>query len=267
MFGDEVVTRGNLPHWYVPGTAHFVTYRLADTIPVALLREWRQRRESHSQQMPLLGVSPAEHRMRVHKQFFASYDRYLDNHTQRDWLANAKVAGVIRDNLHHHNGTKYELLAYSILPNHVHVLFQPFEHVDEAASFVNRIHGASEPKKTSAEAGSFAYEDALSDEIADSRSPLSSIMHSLKSYTANRANEVLGRRGQFWQHESYDHWVRDLEELERIVNYIRRNPVEAGLCGVPHEWQFSSAFDRYRQDRSECGLVGRLRDDWRRSQP
>jgi putative DNA methylase len=244
MNGDEVVTRGNLPHWYVPGTAHFVTYRLADTIPASMLREWRERREALSRQKPPSGVSSADYCMRLHKQFFAAYDHYLDTHVDRDWPANPDVARIIRENLYHHNGSKYELLAYCAMPNHVHVLLQPFEHVDEAASFVN--------------------DGLVSDEIADARSPLSSIMHSLKSYTANRANEVLDRRGQFWQHESYDHWVRDLEELERIINYICRNPVEAGLCRQPHQWQFSSAFDRYQQDRSECGLVGQLCDEWRR---
>jgi putative transposase len=89
-------------------------------------------------------------------------------------------------------------------------------------------------------------------------------MHSLKSYTANRANELLGREGPFWQDESYDHWVRDIDELERIVNYIRDNPVRASLCESARDWRFSSAFDRYRQDGSECALVGWLRDDWRR---
>ena len=53
-------------------------------------------------------------------------------------------------------------------------------------------------------------------------------MHSLKSFTANKANEALGARAPFWQRESYDHWVRDLDELERIVNYIKANPVRAG---------------------------------------
>ena len=37
------------------------------------------------------------------------------------------------------------------------------------------------------------------------------------------------RTGQFWQHESYDHWTRDLVELERIIRYIEENPVKAGL--------------------------------------
>src|SRR5437868_13312707 len=72
-------------------------------------------------------------------------------------------------------------------------------------------------------------------ETADGRGPLAEIMHSLKSYTANRANEILGRSGQFWQHESYDHWVRDDEELERIVAYIAWNPVKANLVREPQE--------------------------------
>ncbi len=90
-------------------------------------------------------------------------------------------------------------------------------------------------------------------------------MHGLKSYTANRAQAVLERTGQFWQHESDDHWVRDIEELERIVNYIRHNPVRAGLCDSLEEWLASSSADRFKRDGSVCGLVNWLRDDWRRS--
>ena len=57
-------------------------------------------------------------------------------------------------------------------------------------------------------------------------------MHSLKSYTANEANKLLRRTGQFWQHESYDHWVRDEDEMERIVAYINANAVKAGLAAL-----------------------------------
>ena len=95
----------------------------------------------------------------------------------------------------------------------------------------------------------------VSDERADAGSPLSAVMHSLKSYTAHRANELLGRSGQFWQHESYDHWVRDEEELERIVNYIAWNPVRANLVQEPHRWFFCSAHDRFLRDGSSCGYL------------
>ena len=93
------------------------------------------------------------------------------------------------------------------------------------------------------------------DEKADTGSPLASIMHSLKSYTAHEANKILGRSGQFWLHESYDHWVRDHEELERIVEYIAYNPVKANLVTKPQEWFFCSAHDRFLKDGSLAGYL------------
>ena len=53
---------------------------------------------------------------------------------------------------------------------------------------------------------------------------------------------LLGRRGEsFWQHESYDHWVRSERELRRIVAYIEENPVSAGMADTSKDWPWSSA--------------------------
>ena len=49
------------------------------------------------------------------------------------------------------------------------------------------------------------------------RQPASRVLQWLKGTTAREANLILARTGQsFWQRESYDHWVRDAHELERI---------------------------------------------------
>ena len=49
-------------------------------------------------------------------------------------------------------------------------------------------------------------------------------------------------RGEpFWQHESWDHCVRDEREFHRIVAYIEENPVSAGLAGTPEGWPWSNA--------------------------
>jgi REP element-mobilizing transposase RayT len=73
------------------------------------------------------------------------------------------------------------------------------------------------------------------------RIELPKLMHSLKGFTARRANQMLGVRGQpFWQGESYDRWVRNTEEFERIANYIEMNPVNAGLCASPEDFRWSS---------------------------
>jgi len=72
--------------------------------------------------------------------------------------------------------------------------------------------------------------------------PLERITRALKGYTAREANKILQRTGlQFWQAESFDHWVRSEEELSRIVSYIEHNPVRAGLSKRPEDWPWSSA--------------------------
>jgi putative DNA methylase len=237
MTEREIITRRNLPHWYVPGAMHFVTYRLVGTIPVEILHNLREKRDALLKRRPP-GLTPAQGQERAHKQFFAGYDHYLDQQRAITWLAQPRVAAMTRSNLYHHEGSKYHLLAYCVMPNHVHVLLQPI-----AADL--------------AEAGP-SLQAAFAtggDELEDSRSPLSSIMHSLKSYTAHQANAILGRSGAFWQHESYDHWVRDEDELERIVAYIVANPVKAGLVKEPHQWFFCSAHDRFVQDGEPCGWL------------
>jgi len=71
----------------------------------------------------------------------------------------------------------------------------------------------------------------------------SRLLQWLKVTTAREANLLLGRTGKpFWQHESYDHWVRDARELERIVMYIENNPVTAGFVAEPSLYRWSSAW-------------------------
>ncbi|MBL7086050.1 MAG: hypothetical protein ISS28_02955, partial [Candidatus Cloacimonetes bacterium] len=40
-------------------------------------------------------------------------------------------------------------------------------------------------------------------------------------------------------HENYDHYVRNREELNRIIGYILNNPVKAGLVDDYQEWKYS----------------------------
>ena len=96
-----------------------------------------------------------------------------------------------RRRLHYRDGRQYRLDAFSIMPNHVHVLFQP----------------------------------SIRQDIPES---LSSIMHSLKRNTAKRANAELCRSGPFWEHETFDYYIRNRGEWKRLVRYVLENPVKAG---------------------------------------
>jgi putative transposase len=253
MPGQETITRRNLPHWYVPGAMHFVTYRLADTIPQGVLHRLREiRRAALSRNSPE-GAPSLQQREHAHKQFFAAYDAYLDQTCKIDWLARPAIAAMIRGNLYHHHGSKYHLLAYCVMPNHVHVLLQPLDCPNVPTS-----GHACGLNPQAAQARPLVVTGTIdSDEKADAASPLTRIMHSLKSYTAHEANKILARSGQFWLHESYDHWVRDEEELERIVEYIAYNPVKAKLVFEPQQWFFCSAHDRFLKDGSLAGYL-----DW-----
>jgi len=74
---------------------------------------------------------------------------------------------------------------------------------------------------------------------------LSDIMHSLKSWTAQKINVLLDRVGNtLWQHESYDRVVRDDDELQALRAYVRQNPVKAGLCVDESGFRWSSAWNK-----------------------
>ena len=78
--------------------------------------------------------------------------------------------------------------------------------------------------------------------LIDPLAPLPKITHRIKGATAYRANLILKRtHSSFWQDESFDHWVRNPAEWQKIKNYIENNPVAAGLVERPGDWPWSSA--------------------------
>jgi REP element-mobilizing transposase RayT len=70
---------------------------------------------------------------------------------------------------------------------------------------------------------------------------VSRIVGSWKSFTASRANEILGRTGAFWQADYFDRYIRDGRYFAAAVSYVEQNPVAARLCAAPEQWPFSSA--------------------------
>jgi putative transposase len=72
--------------------------------------------------------------------------------------------------------------------------------------------------------------------------PLAQFTQLIKGATARQANLLLSRTGtRFWQDESFDHWVRNPAEWQKIRSYIERNPVAAGLVARAEDWPWSSA--------------------------
>ena len=66
--------------------------------------------------------------------------------------------------------------------------------------------------------------------------PLVDILQCLKSTTAHRINKVLHHAAPVWEEESFDHVLRSDESLEEKCEYIRQNPVKAGLVRRPEDY-------------------------------
>jgi REP element-mobilizing transposase RayT len=193
-YKEVQVRRGfYLPHWTLVSATYAVTFRLADALPGNVLADWeserheivaRARKENRE-------LTDAERR-RLAELFSEKVEKYLDAGHGKCWLRDGRVAGAVRDALLHFDGKRYELYAWCIMPNHVHVVVRPM---------VGHI--------------------------------LSEILHTWKSFTAQRANQLLQRRGNFWQPESYDHLVRNEQDLRNQVRYVLENPNKAGLKSWP----------------------------------
>ena len=68
--------------------------------------------------------------------------------------------------------------------------------------------------------------------------PLSRLTQSLKSFTARRINEFLGRNGPLWQAAYHDHGIRHDESLNAIIRYCYENPVRSGLVEAAKDYPY-----------------------------
>jgi REP-associated tyrosine transposase len=65
---------------------------------------------------------------------------------------------------------------------------------------------------------------------------LTSLIADIKSSSAHIINRVLGRKGSFWQSESFDHILRSDEKVIEKANYILENPVRKRLVRSAVDW-------------------------------
>jgi REP element-mobilizing transposase RayT len=97
----------NLPHWDQPGATYFLTFRLADSLPAAARARLAEMRD--------LNDADA----------FAWIERYLDAGAGSCVFAQPAHAAMMAAALRHFDGTRYDLGAFAVMPNHVHALVRP----------------------------------------------------------------------------------------------------------------------------------------------
>jgi len=74
---------------------------------------------------------------------------------------------------------------------------------------------------------------------------LSGFLAKWKEWTTKRLNREVGIDGKIWQKGFFDHLLRSSESYSEKWNYVRNNPVRAGLVVQPEDWAFSG-FVHYR---------------------
>ena len=99
--------RGYVPHRDEPGLTQFVTFRLADSFPAELQEEWK-------------GLLKIED----HRERRIQLEAWLDQSRGVCHLRDERIAQIVADALRKFDGTRYRLLAWTLMPNHVHVLFE-----------------------------------------------------------------------------------------------------------------------------------------------
>ena len=215
----QKTTATYLPHWKLDGGTYAVTFRLADSLPSSVLDHYRHKRkalfdllESHARAAG--SRSALEQMLSVRHQLAqlqaAVIDPELDRGHGSCLFRDDGFAGLVAGALRHFDGLRYTLLAWCVMPNHVHAVLKP----------------------------AAGYE-------------LQEILHSWKSFTAHEMDKRLGAGGTIWQKESYDHLIRDGEDLRNQVEYVLDNPGKAGLDG----WEWAGcAYPELAARRREHGL-------------
>jgi REP element-mobilizing transposase RayT len=105
-------SRGYLPHWEAGETPQSITFRLADSLPRDLLDRWRD-------ELAVLPPDKADLRRRARMQ--AALDRGHGDPR----LSNPDVAQVVEATFIYFDSERYRLHAWSVMPNHAHVLVTP----------------------------------------------------------------------------------------------------------------------------------------------
>jgi len=197
-----------LPHWQISGAEYFITIRLADSIPTHVIKELQLlRRQFLNQNLKQKKLTNDENlKQKLLSKVFKKYEKHLDGaKTGPTWLKQTDVAKIIKEAIHFRDDNEYDLYAYCIMSNHVHVVFRHLEKEGNNSTNQNLL-------------------------------PVTRILKNLKSYTGLQANKCLNRTGSFWQEESFDRLIRNENELENIIRYTIFNPVKANLIKDWKEW-------------------------------
>lgn len=122
---SPIRTQGNLPHWHVRGAIQFVTFRLSDSLPQEKLNMLKVIKEDFVSNYP----EPWEDEVKqeYYNQIDSRCDEWLGAGCGSCLLRDKAVREILVDCLWHGHNNRYIIHTFVIMPNHVHVLFEPIQ--------------------------------------------------------------------------------------------------------------------------------------------
>jgi type I restriction enzyme R subunit/putative DNA methylase len=193
--------RGYLPHCDFPGLVQFVTFRLADSMPESRRGEWEH----------LLKIEDGREKR-------TKLEEYLDRGIGECHLRAPQIAKLAEDALLFGHKESYELLAWCVMPNHVHVL----------------VHVWQKPLWKMARSWKQFVQTQANHLPSERRPPA-------RRDGETNSNEPCRRPAFQWQREYWDTFMRDEAREKTAVRYIESNPLKSKLCRAAEQWLFSSA--------------------------
>ena len=197
-------SRGYLNHYDADEKFQFITYRLSDSIPKTKLDRIMKKYDKKEQKL--------SRRIEI--------ENILDNGFGSGILKYPKAAQIVVDNWKYFDKIRYELHAFVVMPNHVHLLIKTtpeFSVGDLVKSW--KSYTAKSIRKTFANHFNADYQSALPE----------------------RETQILQEGKPFWQREYWDRFIRDEKHYLKSIDYIHNNPVKAGLCKSSKDWMWSSS--------------------------
>ncbi len=153
------------------------------------------------------GAKYSKHRLPHFERPWSKYMVTFSTHNKRQ-LSPAERDIVLESILYAHTHRQYELFAACVMPDHVHLLFEP----------------------------------QIKEEDKDGKHvfyPLGEILHGIKSTTAHKINKAAKVTGfHVWQDESFDRMMRGDSDLEEKFHYICRNPWDNGVVPLTENYRW-----------------------------
>ena len=204
----------NLPHWFQAGSALFITFRTADSMPKNVVLRWHAElnRWLQDQGLPAGNFNTEPNQSDAYspeanaalafsieslqpgqkKEFLRLrnrvWHRSLDDCHGQCLLRRPKLAIIVARAILYHDKQKYDLDRLIVMPNHVHVIVQ--------------------------------FRETGSLEV---------VSQSWMRYSARQINVETGESGAFWQPEPFDHVIRSLNQFEYLQDYVADNAKKAKL--------------------------------------